>query len=151
MSVASASVSTAWTTRFESTGTDKAVASPFLGNVEMPVPDPREFGGGNETVRGASIRRGNLSTKFSGRIYQADQDTIAYLKDLMCETLDVLFFNEANEIIYREVGTDCYGFPVTKGSLFLSDKHIGGLEEADYNILSFNLRPNWSNSLKIVS
>ena len=58
MSVASALTSTAWNTLLAATDDTKAIVSPFLGNVELPVSESREFGGGNETRWSSPIRKG---------------------------------------------------------------------------------------------
>lgn len=150
LSVASASISTTWTDLFAATGDTKAVPTPFVSNIEIPMSDPREFGGGNETQKGAPIRKGSLPTRFAGKIYQADQDTIAYLKDLSCEILDVIFYNEKNQLVYSSIGGRFYGFQIVKSTLFFSDKCIGGLEDADYNDVIFNLKPKWSDTLALI-
>jgi len=85
-------------------------------------------------------------------MYAEDQDVIASLKDLRCETLDVVFINESNQFIYSDTsgGTaGFYGFEVAAGSLFISDKGLGGFEESDRNHIRFNLKPNWSDTLEI--
>jgi len=151
-SVATAIISATWTTLLAATGDTKAVVSPFVANVELAAPDPREFGGGNETRWGASIIKGGQSPVFSASMYAEDQDVIASLKDLRCETLDVVFINESNQFIYSDTsgGTaGFYGFEVTAGSLFISDKGLGGFEESDRNHIRFNLKPNWSDTLEI--
>jgi hypothetical protein len=144
MSVASALTSTAWTNLFLATDDTKAIVSPFVGNVELPVNDPREFGGSNETRGGKIIRKGGSSPVFSASMYQEDQDVITSLKALHCEALDVLFVNESNQLIYDSRSGVVYGFEVINGSLNVSDKGVGGQDDADVNIITFNLKPDWS-------
>jgi hypothetical protein len=145
-SVATASIATTWNTLLVADDDTKAVVSPMIANVEVPFSEPREFGGGNETRRGAPIRKGSQSTTFSASIYQADQDVIAALKQLSCEALDVLFINEANQLIYNEgsTGSVVQGFQIIRGSFNVSDKGFGGQEDADVNYIRFNLKPDWS-------
>ena len=129
----------------------KAIVSPFIANVELNASEPREFGGGNETRWGAPIRKGGSSPVFSASMYQEDQDVIALLKDLACEPLDVIMINEANQFIYSDttIGSGFSGFEIANVSFNVSDKGIGGLDDADVNNIVFNLKPNWSDTLEI--
>ena len=147
-SVATAVIQTTWTTLLAATGDTKAVVTPFIANVELVASEPREFGGGNETRWGAPIRKGGGSSMFKASIYQEDQDVIAALKDLACEALDVVMINESNQFIYSDT-SGFTGFEVAANSLFVSDKGIGGLDDADQNTIQFNLKPEWSNTLEI--
>ena len=151
ISVASALTSTAWTTLLAATGDTKAIVTPFIANVELPMNEAREFGGGNETRWGAPIRKGGTSPAFSASIHEYDQDTITALKELRCENLDVIFINEANQFVYSDADTAFSGFRVVKSSLFVSDKSFGGLDDADQNTIMFNLEPNWSNPLEVTT
>lgn len=150
-SVATAVISSTWTTLLAATGDTKAVVSPFIANVELAPSEAREFGGGNETRWGAPIRKGGSSPAFSASMYQVDQDTITALKDLRCESLDVVFINEANQFVYSDAGSVFAGFEIANNSLFVSDKGIGGLDDADQNTIMFNLKPDWSNTLEITT
>ena len=149
-SVATAIISTTWTTLLAATDDTKAIVTPFLGNVVIPPSEPREVGGGNETRYGAPIRKGGQSVPVTATIHQYDQDTIAALKSLRSESLEVLFINEANQIVYSDTSTFS-GFPVVANTLFVSDKGIGGLDDADQNTLMFNLKPNWSDTLEVTA
>ena len=149
VSLATAIISTTWTTLLAAADATKAIPTPFLANVELPPSEPREFGGGNETRWGAPIRKGGATVPVTASIYQWDQDTITALKKLRCESLDVLFVNESNQIVYSDAGGVFAGFQVAIGSFFVSDKGFGGLDDADSNVLMFNLKPNWSDTLEI--
>lgn len=150
-SVATAIISTTWTTLLSATGSTKAVPTPFLGNVEIPPSEPREFGGGNETRGGAPLRKGGTSVQASANMYQEDQDVIVTLKNLRCESLDVLFINESNQIIYSDADGAVSGFQVMVNTLFVSDKGVGGFDASDSNMLIFNLKPNWSDTAEITT
>ena len=143
-SVATAVISTTWTTLLAATGDTKAIVTPFIANVEVAPSEAREFGGGNETRWGAPIRKGGASTVFTASMYQEDQDVISTLKQLSCEALDVLFVNEADQLIYDDRNGVVYGFEIVHKSFNISDKGIGGQDDADVNIITFNLKPNWS-------
>ena len=143
-SIATALIKATWDALLMATDDTKAIFSPFVANVESPFSEPREFGGGNETRWGSPIRKGGQSTTFKASMYQEDQDVIAALKDLACEALDVLFVNEANQLIYNDIGGVVYGFQIAENSFNVSVKGFGGQDDADMNIMTFNLKPNWS-------
>ena len=146
--VASAITSTYWSTALVATGDTKAVVSPFIGNPELEPGDPREFGGGNETINGIPIIKGSEASVFSGRFYQEDQDTITTMKQWSCEKIDVLMINENNQLIYDDRGGSAvYGFPLE--SLNIKDLKLGGFIDADYNDFSLRLVPDWSDGLEI--
>jgi len=153
ISVASAVQSTTWTRLLASTAAGaKALVTPFVHNPDIPAGDPREYGGGNETRWGAPLRKGAQSPVLTFSMMAEDQDVITNLKYLRCEALDVIFINEANQFVYADAqnGTaGFYGFEVVPGSLFIGDKKIGGFEEWDANLLQFNLKPNWSDTLEV--
>ncbi len=144
MSVASALTATAWNTLLVATDDTKAIMSPFVANVELPFSEAREFGGSNETRGGKIIRKGGQSPTFTASMYQADQDVITNLKLLACESLDVLFINESNQLIYEDSNSVVNGFPIVEKSFNVSDKGMGGQDDPDMNIMTFNLKPNWS-------
>ena len=148
-SVTTAILTATWVTLAAATDDTKAVFSPFVHNPDMPAGDPREFGGGNETRWGAPLRKGGHSPTFTFAMMAEDQDVIKALKQLICEPLDVLFVNEASQLVYSDAGAVVAGFPIAQGSLFIGDKKIGGLEEWDSNIIQFNVLPNWSDDLEI--
>ena len=122
-SVATAVILTTWTTLLAATADTKAVVTPFIANVEVPPSEPREFGGGNETLHGAPIRKGGGTVVFSASMYMEDQDVIAALKDLACESLDVVMINEANQFIYSDTN-GFSGFEISSASFNVSDKGI---------------------------
>ena len=154
-SVATAIIQTTWDVLLVATGDTKAVVTPFVHNPDIPAGDPREYGGGNETRWGAPQRKGGQSPALTFTMLAEDQDTIVLLKALRCENLEVLFINEANQLIYSDIdyaGSSLVaGFPVVPNSLFVGDKKIGGFDETDSNILQFNLQPNWSDTLEITA
>ena len=148
--VATAIVLGTWTTLLAAADDTKAIVTPFIANVELAASEPREFGGGNETRWGASIRKGGSSPVFTASMYQEDQDVITALKLLACEALDVVMVNESNQFVYSDNGATAFaGFQVANVSFYVSDKGIGGLDDADVNTITFNLKPNWSNNLEI--
>jgi len=150
--VATAIVASGWTDVLATSDTTKAIVSPFIANVELAASDPREFGGGNETRWGAPIRKGGSSPVFTASMYQEDQDVIVALKALACEALDVVMINESNQFVYSDGGDPLFmGFQIANVSFYVSDKGIGGLDDADVNTITFNLKPNWSDDLEITT
>jgi len=149
-SVATAEVVGTWTTLLSAADATKAIPSPFIGNVELPNSEAREFGGGNETRDGAAIIKGSQNVPFSGVFYMEAQTVIAAMKQLECESLDVLFVNESNQIIYSTTSTFS-GFQIINNTLYVSDKSIGGYDVPDQNMIKFSLAPNWSDTLAISS
>ena len=141
-------ISTTWTTLLAAADDTKAVVTPFIGNPVLPVSEAREFGGGNETRNGVTISKGGQASPFTGTMYMEDQDVITALKQLECENLEVIFINESNQFIYSDASTFS-GFPISMGSLFVSDKGFGGYNDPDTNTIKFMLAPNWSNTLEI--
>jgi len=152
LTVASSVTATSWNLILSAVGATKALVSPFVHNPDIPSGDPREYGGGNETRWGAPLRKGSQSPTLTFTMLAEDQDVITALKYLRCEALDVIFINEANQFIYSDTQSGTagfWGFEVVPGSLFISDKKIGGFEEWDANLIQFNLKPNWSDTLEI--
>ena len=148
-SITTALIQTTWDTLLAAADDTKALVTPLLHNPDIPMGDAREFGGGNETQWGATLRKGAQSPALTFTMLAESQNVIALLKELRCEYLDVLFINEANQLIYSDAGTVVAGFKVVPNSLFVSDKKIGGFDEFDSNIIQFNLQPNWSDTLEM--
>ena len=137
VSVTTALIQTTWDTLLAAADDTKAIVSPLLHNPDTPMGDPREFGGGNETQWGATLRKGSQSPVFSFTMLAEDQDVITSMKNWQGEYLDVLFINEANQLIYDDRAGAVYGFPITESSFNVSDKGVGGQDDADVNIMTF--------------
>ena len=146
--LADAELLATWTALLSATGDTHPVVSPFVANVEIPNSEAREFGGGNETRDGITIKKGGQSVPVTAVAYMEDQDVITAMKQLECEALDVLFINESNQFVYSDTDTFS-GFKIAPGSMFISDKSIGGYDVPDQNMVTFNLVPNWSDTLEI--
>ena len=43
------------------------------------------------------------------------------------------------------------GFPIAEGTLFIGDKVFGGRTAPDMNSMRFQLLPNWSDNLYVVT
>jgi hypothetical protein len=146
--VASAISSAVWTAHLAATNDTKAVVSPML-TLNIPASEPREVGSGNEVLNGIPMLIGTQSVKAEGMIWETAQSTIALLKKITCEDVDVLFVNENNQLIYNLNGALVEGFPIT--SFFVSDAATGSYTDGTKNIISFYLSPNWSDNLTITT
>lgn len=144
--VASAINSTAWTSRLAATGDTKALVSPMCTCI-IPPSEVREAGSGNEVVNGIPRNIGSNAVKVEGRIWENDQDTIAALKAIKDEYLDVMFVNESGQLGYRLNGSTVMGFKIH--SLWISDMATGSFADGTYNLLSFYLEPNWSDDFRV--
>lgn len=134
-SAATAEIEATWTLLLAATGDTKAVVSPFTSGAVLTPGEARQYGGGNDTLDGIPIIIGAEAASFTSRFLQYPPATIALMKQLMCEDLDVVFVNENGQFGYRLVGDDFYGFHI-KG-LFVGDISLPGYAEPSGNAMSF--------------
>jgi hypothetical protein len=146
-SVASALTSAFWTTHLALTTTAKPVVSPFVVGKLTPG-EPREFGGGNETLDGIPIRIGNLPSNGEFTTLQQDQDVITKLKALQCEALDVVFINEGGQFYYSDSNALGFGGFRLK-SMVVSDVEGGEFNGVIKNKIKFSLVPDWSDTAEL--
>jgi len=146
-SVATAELEATWIARLASATANKAVPSPFISGGSVVAGEPRQYGSGNEVIDGIPIIVGSESSQFEAMILRYDQETIAALKGLQCEELDVVFINENGQFGYSDVGGEFQGFPIA--GFFVSDLTLPGYAEVNRNSLKFMLRPGWSDTFKI--
>lgn len=145
-----------WDVLLAATDSTKAVQSPFLNQPENEPGAPRTYGGGNATLGGVEIITGREASSFTGQFLRQSQDTIKALKKFQQEEIGVYFIDEFGRIILDSNGEDSASttlefYPFDIYGLFIGDKKLGGLEEPDMNSLQFNLLPNWSDDLRIVT
>lgn len=150
-SLATALISTTWTTLLTATGATKALVVGFVIGKVTPG-DPREAGGGNETKDGIPVVIGQNPSTAEFMAIQFDQDVIKQLKKLQCEALDVLYVNENGAFMYADTiyggtTTGFYGFPVA--GLSVNDLEFGDFDGKDQNKIKFFLPANWSNDAEI--
>ena len=129
----------------------KCVITPY---VEAPTADGGDaitFGGGNDTVGGATKVIGRNPVNMSFVIRQMTQDVIKALKGLQCEDeLGVYLVNGDGQILAISSKDNEYT-PIPIRSLFVSDLKLMGLDNPDENALSFSFLPNWSDDAKVVT
>lgn len=142
-----------WTPLLAANDGTKVIVSPYVQGPTVEPGAARTFGGGNETLGGIEIVVGREPTTFASKIYDSAQVTMKKLKAFMCEEIGVWFIDENGKIIAKadnaDTPTTYYPFPVRK--FFVGDKKMGGIDEPDSNALEFNLPPNWSDNLKVLT
>lgn len=150
-SLATALISTTWTSLLIATAASKAFVCGFVIGKVTPG-DPREAGGGNETKDGIPVVIGQNPSSAEFMAIQWDQDAITALKKLQCEALDVLFINENGQFMYADTlyngtASGFYGFPIA--GLSVNDLEFGDFDGKDQNKIKFYLPSNWSNLAEI--
>ena len=142
-----------WTTLLASATATKVVQSPFLSNPVTEVGAPRTYGGGNATIGGIEEIVGREPTTFTAQFLRTNQRTIQDIKKMQCEVLGVYLINEFGQIIgiSDDIVTPTIFYPIPIRSLFISDKHLGGIEDPDMNNFQFTVLPNWSDDIHIVT
>lgn len=145
---ASGEVQAVWTAALASTTDGKAVVSPFVSGASVVAGEARTYGGGNDTIDGIELILGSEASTFEAMVLRYDQDTIALLKELQCEVLDVIFINENGQFGYSDGGGSTFGgFPIE--GLFVGDLNLPGYSEPNRNVIRFKLPSGWSNNFEI--
>lgn len=147
-------VLTSWTALFSATDGSKMVITPF---VEAPTSDGGDaitFGGGNETVGGATRTIGRNPVNMSFALRQIPQAIAKALKGLMCENLGVYLINGEGQVLANHpalYASEPVYQPIPIQNLFVGDLMLYGLDTPDSNSLSFSFLPNWSDDVEIVT
>jgi len=153
IATADPSLLASWTPLLAASDGTKVVQSPYIQSPENEPGESKEYGGGNETLSGIPIVIGRDHTPFTGNLLRVPQSTIKELKKLQGEVLAVYFIDEFGRIAGlvddHTTPTEFRGVPIT--SLFIGDKKLGGFEGIDMNAIKFNLYPNWSDDLHMIT
>lgn len=151
-SIADPTKKTSWTPLLTAADGTKVVVSPYIQNPATEPGAARTFGGGNQTLGGVEIIIGREPTSFTGTIYQESQQTIATLKEYMCENVGVYLVDENGNIgcLADDPEDPTAYMPIPIGKLFVGDKKLGGFEEPDSNAIEWQFYPNWSDKLVIL-
>ena len=151
MTQANAKLLATWTPLFSAADGTKAVITPY---VEAPTADGGDaitYGGGNDTVGGATKVIGTNPTNMTFALRQIVQSIAKALKGLMCElSLGVYFVNGDGQIMGKANGESGFS-PIPIQTLFVGDLKLNGLETPDENALSFSLPANWSDDVVIIT
>lgn len=147
----------------ETTPNNKVIVSPFVDAPTVEVGKAKEFGSGNEVRNGIARIFGTDPTKFSFKIYEATDSVIRNLKKMQCEkSVCVGFINELGQIIAKPT-VAATGLPDSAPgattlyvgwqmeSLHISDRMLGGFDGPDYFEITFQLKPGWSDYLRVVT
>lgn len=147
-------VQATWDTLTAAADSTKVISTPNIAEPVTEVGGRREFGGGNATPGGAIVNMGRDKTEFSAKFLHYAVASIEQLMDLECEELAVFLVDEFGKIHGQTDSlsspTQFWGFRL-QGGLFVGDRHLGGFEEPDHNVLQFGLEPNWSKKLHSVT
>lgn len=138
-----------WTALKAATDSTKAVVTPFLSGLTMELGKAKEFGSGNEVRNGVPIIFGTDPSKVTAKLYEYPQSIIRTLKEMECESLEVILVNELGYFGHRLDGALVKGFPIQ--SFFVSDKMLGGFDAPDYNELMFSLPAGWSDYFTVTN
>lgn len=141
-----------WTNLEAAADSTRVQFSPKIYNPQFTVGEKIEDGSGNEVVDRIPINVGRDRTTFTFEFVDIDQAIADAIKDYECErNLGVFFINQFKEIISKSTdsGTTIQPFPVS--SFFMSDKQIGGSDNADRNFASFSLPPDWSDDINVTT
>lgn len=152
-----------WTTFLAAEDETKPVQSPFIAEPTSEPGAERTYGGGNATRDGALISLGKESQLFEAKFLSAEQLSIKALKTFQLGTagtggtiVGVIPINEAGQMMFSSNGLarnsvtyELYPIPITK--LFFSDKGLGGFEAVDHNMVSFQMKPDWSDLIEIIT
>lgn len=149
---ANPNVIASWTPLLSASDGTKVVQSPYIQAPNSEPGAPRTYGGGNETRDGIELIIGSEATAFTGNILRSKQNTIAAMKELMCEVLGVYLVDEHGNIgcLADDVDTPTEIYPIPIHAFFVGDKSFGNYEGVDMNGIQWKMRPNWSDKFTIV-
>lgn len=149
-----------WTALLGASDETKPVQSPFISEPVFTAGAKRSYGGGNATMGGVTINIGAEVTTFEGKFLSNSQAAVKAMKTFMVgsgvgyTSVGVVLVNEAGQLGFVSNGLattalDLYPIPVH--SLFIGDLAIGGLEAVDSNMISFELKKDWSDNFYVVT
>ena len=151
MTLANAKLKATWTAFFAAIDGTKMVITPFVSAPTADGGDAITYGGGNDTIGGATMVIGRNPVTMAFALRQYVQALVKALKSLQCEdALGVYFVNGEGAIMGISDGTNLMPVPIVGGTFFVSDLKLNGLDTPDNNDMSFALLPNWSDDAAIV-
>ena len=150
---ASIDVLATWTGLETAADGTKLQVSPYIKNPVNEAGGNRQGPTGNAALNGIPRSLGTEPGTFSAVIESSKQNVIEALKTLRCEDLVVFFVNANNQIAGITDDLDSptliKGIPIQE--LFIGDKVLGGYDGFDYNDISFQLPPDWSDKFYVVT
>ena len=142
-----------WTTFLTATDLTKVQVTPYLQAPTAEAGAARTFGGGNDTVDGIEIILGSEPSSFEAMIHRTEQDIISALKQYMnYPNMGVIMFDEKGDILMQvdSIDTPTEYYPIPISALFVGDKKLGNYAEPDMNQIMFKMKPNWSDTTKVL-
>ena len=139
-----------WTTLMAAIDGTKVQVLSHIANPTFTPGAIKEYGSDNQVPNGIPRTVGSEHTLAEFELLSISPTIAAEIKDLACEDLQVYLFNENGQIGCLKNSHDEYhGIGIEQ--LFVSDRGFGGFAEPDKVMLSFKLRPNWSDTLQFVT
>jgi hypothetical protein len=145
-----------WTPLLSAVDDTKAVISPLIPNVVIPVGEVlKEGGNDNTTINGIPKLAGRSFAAVTAQLQDAEKDVRAAMRALAAESalipgytnLWAYFINRFGQVIGVENGGNVEGIPVY--NLYVGDVGTEGLNKANIANLSFDLAPGWSDNVAI--
>lgn len=149
IAAADAPIEGTWTPFFTAVDGTKMQISPFISAPENELGAAITYGGGNDTVNGALMTMGYESSKFTCKLLAAHAKTAESMKALQGEVMGIYIVNEHSRIWADsdDATTPTLYYPIEITDFTVSDRKLGGKNEPDYYMVTFNLPPNWANKL----
>jgi len=141
-------VAATWTALFAASDDTHTIYTPIIHAPTVEPGGAISIGSGNEVPNGSPIIAGSEPTAWNAICRQWPQVSIRELKALQCEpSLEFILINKDGKFGHRLDGVLVKGFPLH--SLHIGDKKIGGFNELDQNMLTFQTAENWSDYFTI--
>lgn len=139
-----------WTVLLAAADGTLAQITPYIANPSFVPGAAKEYGSDNQVPNGIPRVVGSEHTPFTSEILSLSPTIATELKELACEDLQIYLVNENSQIIGIE-NTDDTIQGIDAQQMFVSDRQIGGFAEPDKVMISFKLKPNWSDGLIILT
>lgn len=147
-------LSATWTPLFSATDDTKALKSPLIPNVVIPVGEIlKEGGNDNTTINGIPKLSGLSFVGVTAQLQDAASDVADALRALASESainpgytnLTAFFVNRFGQVICNKTGTTALeGFPVY--NVCVGDVGTEGFNKPNVHNLTFDLAPGWSKN-----
>lgn len=142
-----------WQTLLAAADSTHVVSSPLIGGDPVITAGEAitEGGGDNSTLNGVQLINGASPSSFSARFDAIDPQTETDLKQFMCyNNVGVYFVNENDNIIAKttDVATQHTSIPIQ--AYFFGDRTNEGFGTKDSNMMSFQLKAGWSETIDII-
>jgi len=137
-----------WANTLAATDDTLTIVTPLIDNVISTPGDHK-----TQEVSQRTEKRGLLPTMIDAIMLSAKGEVIEAFKKLQCEkVLYVYFFNEDEQIICADYGTDGPGgFKLSQSTFGMQDTVFDGTTpDSDNNALQFQLKQDWSDKKTVL-